>query len=395
MLYLDYTIKKGSRIMKKVAVLGFGVIGSGVCRLLTEGSQIAELKYVCDLRDIPGLPYGEKHIKDFNIVLNDPEIEAVIEVTGAKRAAFERSKEAMQAKKSVITSNKEVVAEYGVELLQIARENGVSYLFEASVGGAIPLIRALRTSLNTDEITKICGILNGTTNYILTKMKENGETYENALREAQRLGYAEPDPTADVQGLDTCRKTSILSAFIDGGLIPPEKINTVGINNIPDCALSLAASLCGKIKLLGIAEKATDESGVNAKVMPCFVPEDNVLCGVDDVYNGVLIKCRYSGDVLLYGRGAGAIPTAAAIMADVNEALYGKTDGLVWHRAENKAIPDQKRKAFVIAKGAPDGIKEFSIVNTCEKDGFSGYIIEDASGIEKLGSDIIAVYDVL
>ena len=163
--------------MKKVAVLGFGVIGAGVCKLLTEETGVAELKYICDLRDIPGLPYGDKHIKDFNIILNDPEIEAVIEVTGAKRAAYERSKEAMQAKKSVITSNKEVVAEYGVELLQAARENGVSYLFEAAVGGAIPLIRALRTSLKTDEINRICGILNGTTNYILTKMDVQGASY--------------------------------------------------------------------------------------------------------------------------------------------------------------------------------------------------------------------------
>ena len=380
--------------MKKVAVLGFGVIGAGVCQLLTEVPSVAELKYICDLRDIPGLPYGEKHIKDFNIILNDPEVEAVIEVTGARRAAYERSLEAMQAKKSVITSNKEVVAEYGVELLQAARENGVSYLFEAAVGGAIPLIRALRTSLKTDEITKICGILNGTTNYILTKMKENKDPYEDALKEAQRLGYAEPDPSSDVKGTDTCRKTSILSAFIDGGLIPPQEIGTTGIDGMPGCALSLACALGGKIKLLGTAEKVPGK-GVNAKVAPCFIPKDNVLYGVDDVYNAVLIKCRYSGDVLLYGRGAGAIPTAAAVLADINEALYGKADSMTWRRAENTALSGAKRKAFVISKGCPDGIDEFAVLSVSECDGYRGYIIEDASGIEKLGKAIIAVYDVL
>lgn len=380
--------------MKKVAVLGFGVIGAGVCKLLTEKPNVAELKYICDLRDIPGLPYGEKHIKDFDIILNDPEVDAVIEVTGARRAAYELSVKAMRAKKSVITSNKEVVAEYGIQLLEAARENGVSYLFEAAVGGAIPLIRTLRTSLATDEIIQICGILNGTTNYILTKMKETNEPYEDALSEAQRLGYAEPDPTADVEGLDTCRKISILSAFIDGGLIPPEEISTVGISGLPKQALSLSCALGGKIKLLGIAEKTPDGKGVSARVAPHFVPDGNVLGGVDDVYNAVLIKCRYSGDVLLYGRGAGATPTAAAVLSDISEALYGKTCDMVWRR-EKIRDAEGKRKAFVITKGCPRGIDEFKIIKKCEKDGFCGYITEDASGIEKLGADIIWVCDAL
>lgn len=380
--------------MKKVAVLGFGVVGAGVCKLLMEDDSIAELKYICDLRDIPGLPYGDKHIKDFNIILNDPEVEAVVEVTGAKRAAFELSKQAMQAKKSVITSNKEVVAEYGVQLLQMARDNGVSYLFEAAVGGAIPLIRALRTSLKTDKILQICGILNGTTNYILTKMKENGQSYESALADAQRLGYAEPDPTADVTGLDTCRKTSVLTAFIDGGLIPPADIRTVGIEGVKADHLSIAEDLNGKIKLIGKASAASDGNGVSACVMPCFIPEDNILYGVDDVFNAILIRCKYSGDMLLYGRGAGSIPTAAAITADINEALYGKTDGMIWHQAKNHAS-EEKRKAFVIAKGDPDGVKEFKPIKKAKVNGSTGYIVEDARGIEKLGADIIAVYDVL
>ncbi|MBO4422836.1 MAG: homoserine dehydrogenase [Clostridia bacterium] len=381
--------------MKKVAVLGFGVIGSGVCKLLTEGPEVAELKYVCDLRDIPGLPYGEKHIKDFDIILNDPEVEAVIEVTGARRAAFELSKKALQAKKSVITSNKEVVAEFGPELLQTARENGVSYLFEAAVGGAIPLIRPLRESVASDQILGLYGIINGTTNYILTLMKENGVPYGDALRRAQELGYAEPDPSADVKGLDACRKISILSALINGGLIPPEKISTTGIDSMPDCALELAYMLGGKIKLLGIAERTRSGGGVSARVAPCFIPKGCILYGVDGVNNAILVKYRYAEDVMFYGRGAGAIPTAAAVTSDVAEALSGRKETLVWERTENGLPDEHKKSAFIITKGRPAVIDEFRLTNEAEKDGFYGFISEDASGIEKLGPDIIAVYDVL
>ena len=380
--------------MKKVAVLGFGVIGAGVCRLLTENELPggARLAYICDLRDIPGLPYKEKHIKDFDIILNDPDVAVIVEVTGARRAAYELSKKALEAKKSVVTSNKEVVAAYGVELLQAAAENGVSYLFEASVGGAIPLIRTLRTSLHVDKIKSIYGILNGTTNYILTNMKEKGASYELALSEAQKLGYAEPDPTADVEGLDACRKTSILSAFIDGGLIPPEKIKTEGISGIPACALSLADMLGGKIKLIGCAERT--ENGVSAWVRPCFVPRGNMLYSVDGVNNGIMIKCEYSADIMLYGRGAGSIPTSAAVLADISEALSGRAETLVWRRAENAPGTEKNKKAFVITKNAPAALSEFKTVSSASLDGYNGYIISEPDGIEKLGADIIAVYKV-
>ena len=387
--------------MKKIAVLGFGVIGAGVCRRLTENREVfckaagceAELGYVCDLRDIPGNPYGEKHIKDFDVVLNDPDVAVVVEVTGARRAAFELSKKALEAKKSVVTSNKEVVAEYGVELLAAARENGVSYLFEASVGGAIPLIRTLRTSLQTDSITGIYGIVNGTTNYILTNMKDNGETYSDALAEAQRLGYAEPDPTADVEGLDTCRKISVLSTFIDGGLIPPSDISTVGISAMPDCALELADRLGGKIKLIGGAKRT--EKGVTASVSPYFVPKDNILYGVDGVNNGIMIKCECSADIMLYGRGAGSIPTAAAVLSDIAEALSGRKETLSWRRVKNEYETKAKRKAFVISKGDVKGLSEFSYIKKASAGEYNAYIIEDASGVEGLGDIIKAVYNVL
>lgn len=386
--------------MKKIAVLGFGVIGAGVCRLLTENKDAlckaagceAELGYVCDLRDIPGNPYGDKHIKDFEIILNDPDVAVVVEVTGARRAAFELSKKALEAKKSVVTSNKEVVAEYGVELLQTARENGVSYLFEASVGGAIPLIRTLRTSLETDCVNGIYGILNGTTNYILTNMKDCGKTYSDALSEAQRLGYAEPDPTADVEGLDTCRKISILSAFIDGGIIPPAEIKTVGISGMPDCALGLAEKLGGKIKLIGSAERT--EKGVYAKVRPAFIPNDSVLYGVDGVNNGIMIKCEYSADVMLYGRGAGSIPTAAAVLSDIAEALSGRAEVLEWKRVKNGSEIKTKKRAFVICEDGAKALSEFKVIKKASDGEYGAYLINDASGIEETDG-VKAVYDVV
>ena len=382
--------------MKKIAVLGFGVIGAGVCRLLTESKKApsdAALAYICDLRDIPGKPYGDMHIKDFDIVLNDPDVAVVVEVTGARRAAYELSKKALEKKKSVVTSNKEVVSAYGVELLQTARENGVSYLFEASVGGAIPLIRTLRTSLSSDNVTGIYGILNGTTNYILTNMKENGASYELALSEAQKLGYAEPDPTADVEGLDACRKISVLTAFIGGGLIPPEQITAKGINGMPDSALPLADALGGKIKLIACAEQTA--KGVSAWVRPCFIPRENMLYSVDGVNNGVMIKCEYSADIFLYGRGAGSIPTSAAIMSDINEALSGRVETLAWERADNSPRVIKNKKAFVIATGESKALSEFAVIKSAHKKGIYAYIIENAAGIENAPADIIAVYDVL
>ena len=358
--------------MKKIAVLGFGCIGKGVCRLLTEeGSRLGgKLKYICDLRDIPDRPYGDMHIKDFDIVLSDPEVAVVAELTGARRAAFELSKKALEAGKSVVTSNKEVVSAYGPELLRIARENNVSYLFEAAVGGAIPLIRPLRMNLRTDRIESIYGILNGTTNYILTSM-ERGVPYEEALSRAKELGYAEPDPTADVTGLDSCRKISVLSAFIDGGIIPPEKIPTEGIENIPAAALDGAAALCGRIKLIARAERT--EEGVFACVRPCFVSRGNMLYNIDGVNNGITVKCKASGDLLFCGRGAGSIPTSAAVLSDISEALYGTTEPLDFHIAEECAGRPVSRR-FVVSEQPLNGISFEAYHNG---GGYHAYITSD------------------
>ncbi len=382
--------------MKKIAVLGFGVVGAGVCRLLTENKKAldnAELAYICDLRDFPGSEYGDMHIKDFNIILNDPDVAVVVEVTGARKAAYELSMKALGAGKSVVTSNKEVVAEYGAELLAAARKNGVSYLFEASVGGTIPLIRTLRTSLATDKVKAIYGILNGTTNYILTTMGEYGSEYGKALADAQRLGYAEPDPTSDVEGIDTCRKVSILSAFIGGGIIPPSEIPTTGISRIPTCALSLAKKLGGKIKLIGSAEKTG--RGVHAEAGPRFVAYDNILHSVDGVFNGIVIKCEYSSLVTLCGRGAGSIPTAAAVMSDVAEALTGRVETLKWRRVNNAPGSKKSRATFIVTKGEPDVIKECKIIKKITDDGYGAYLVYNAPCMENAPEDILFMCGVL
>ncbi|MBQ1846588.1 MAG: homoserine dehydrogenase [Clostridia bacterium] len=369
--------------MKKIAVLGFGCIGNGVCRLLTEegGRLGGRLKYICDLRDISGRPYGEMHIKDFDVILSDPEVAVVAELTGARRSAFELSKKALEAGKSVVTSNKEVVSAYGPELLRIARENNVSYLFEAAVGGAIPLIRPLRMNLGTDRIESIYGILNGTTNYILTSM-ERGVPYEEALSQAKELGYAEPDPTADVTGLDSCRKISVLSAFIDGGIIPPEKIPTAGIENIPVAVLDAAASFGGRIKLIARAQRT--ENGVFACVSPCFVGKDNMLYNIDGVNNGITVRCRASGDLLFCGRGAGSVPTAAAVLSDIAEALHGTTAPLDFHIADECSVSLAGRR-FIVSDKPLDGI---SYVEYHKGEGYHAYITDEDT--EKYGSDVPA-----
>ena len=315
--------------MKKVAVLGFGTVGRGVCQVLSESAEALKKKagedvvlgYICDLRDFPDSPYGDKHIKDLDIALADPEVAVVVELTGARGAAFELSKKALTAGKSVVTSNKEVVSAFGAQLLSIAAENGVSYLFEASVGGAIPIMRPLRDCLATDTVNSICGILNGTTNYILTRMEKEEISYEDALTEAQSLGYAEPNPTADVTGKDAVRKIAILGACISGKLVSPELIPCRGITEIKPEYIKLASSLGGRIKLLGRA--VYDGESLHMSVEPCFVSYDNPLSFTDGVFNSILVSCRDSGDLMFYGRGAGSIPTAAAVVGDIADAING------------------------------------------------------------------------
>lgn len=314
--------------MVNVAILGFGVVGSGVAELLDKnagkiaqkaGQEIA-LKYILDLRDFPDSPYRSKLIKDFSVIEQDPSVEIVIETIGGARAARDFTIRALKAGKSVVTSNKELVAQHGCELLTLAKEHNVAYLFEASVGGGIPILRPLSQCLAANELTEVCGILNGTTNYILTHMIRSGISFETALKEAQKNGYAESDPTADIEGIDACRKICILASIAFGRHIMPEQIQTEGITKITLADLAYADSCGRKIKLLGRAIRL-ENGKVCVYVAPHLLGEDNPLSGVDDVFNGITVKGDAIGEVMFYGRGAGKLPTASAVVADVMDIV--------------------------------------------------------------------------
>ena len=313
--------------MKKIAILGFGIVGSGVAEVLTEnkisiesklGEEI-EIKYILDLRDFPDSPFGDRVVHDFNIILNDPEGCLVAEMMGGSHPAYDFSKAAILAKKNVVTSNKEVVARFGAELLALAAENGVRYMFEASVGGGIPIIRPMICDLVSNKITSIDGILNGTTNYILTQMSEYGTSFDQALKEAQAKGYAEANPTADVEGLDAARKIVILAALAFGKCISPEDISVRGISSVTTADFEVAASLGYTIKLIGHAEPKDEK--IFATVSPRFVPLSSPLAHISDVYNGILVGANMLDQVLFYGKGAGKLPTASAVVADIVDIL--------------------------------------------------------------------------
>ena len=310
--------------MVNVAILGFGTVGSGVAEVLTGngeeiarriGSQVA-LKYILDVRDFPGSPFEDRFVKDFAVIENDPEVDVVVETIGGAKVALEFTTRALKAGKSVVSSNKELVATHGYELLQLAKEHGCSYLFEASVGGGIPILRPLTSCLAANELTQVTGILNGTTNYILTRMIRSGLTFDQALKEAQDNGYAEKDPTADVDGHDACRKICILAALAFGRHVYPDQVPTQGIRGVTLEDVAYADSVGYKIKLLGRAIRQP-QGKVCAFVAPHLVPGDNPLSGVEDVFNAIAVTGNAIGDVMFYGRGAGKLPTASAVVADV------------------------------------------------------------------------------
>ncbi len=313
--------------MKNVAVMGFGTIGSGVVEILernkeTIAKKVGEtvsVKYVLDLREFPGTSVEDKIVHDFSVIEKDPEVTMVIETMGGLKPAYPFVKASLEAGKHVATSNKALVAAYGTELLKIAKEHNVNFLFEASVGGGIPVIRPLYTCLAGEEIEEITGILNGTTNYILTKMDKAGETFETALREAQNLGYAERNPEADVEGHDTCRKIAILTAMAAGHEVNYEHIYTEGITKITDVDFAYAESLGTSIKLLGSSRM--EKGAAHAFVAPVMIGRDHPLYSVSDVYNGILVKGNMLGTSMFYGSGAGKLPTASAVIADIIEAL--------------------------------------------------------------------------
>ena len=310
--------------MVHVAILGFGTVGSGVAEVLTTNGglidhrvdDLVRLKYILDVRDFPDSPYAGLFVKDFAAIESDPEVDIVVETIGGATIALDFTTRALRAGKSVVTSNKELVATHGYELLQLAKDNGCSYLFEASVGGGIPILRPLTSCLAANELEQVTGILNGTTNYILTRMIRAGLTFDQALAEAQANGYAEKDPTADVDGHDACRKICILAALAFGRHVYPDQVPTQGIRGVTLEDVAYADSVGYKIKLLGRALRQP-EGKVCAFVAPHLVPGENPLSGVEDVFNAIAVTGNAIGDVMFYGRGAGKLPTASAVVADV------------------------------------------------------------------------------
>ena len=310
--------------MVHVAILGFGTVGSGVAEVLTTNGglidqrvdDLVRLKYILDVRDFPDSPYKDCFVKDFADIESDPEVDIVVETIGGAKIALDFTTRALKAGKSVVTSNKELVATHGYELLQLAREHGCSYLFEASVGGGIPILRPLTSCLAANELEQVTGILNGTTNYILTRMIRAGLTFDQALAEAQANGYAEKDPTADVDGHDACRKICILAALAFGRHVYPDQVATQGIRGVTLEDVAYADSVGCKIKLLGRCLRRPGDK-VCAFVAPHLVPGENPLAGVEDVFNAIAVTGNAIGDVMFYGRGAGKLPTASAVVADV------------------------------------------------------------------------------
>jgi homoserine dehydrogenase len=323
----------------KIAILGFGVVGSGVYETLRNNAagvarkagEPVEVAHILDIRDFSGHEAGALFTSDFEKILNDAEIGVVVECMGGVEPAFSYSKAALEKGKSVATSNKELVAKRGTELLALAERNGAHYFFEASVGGGVPIIRPLSQCLAANRIEEICGILNGTTNYILTEMALKGEDFAAALAEAQSLGYAERNPAADVEGRDTQRKIAILASLASGKFVDAEQIYTEGITGIRPADLALAKRQGYALKLIARAQLQSDGKAF-ALVAPTFVSKDNPLSNVDDVFNAILVRGDVAGTLMFYGRGAGKLPTASAIVADVIDATkhVGRPRAAAW-----------------------------------------------------------------
>ncbi len=322
-----------------IAVLGHGVVGSGVLEvfyknnknILAKAGTEMDIKYILDLREFPGLPYSDKFVKTFDPIINDPEVKIVVEVMGGLNPSYDYVKRCLMAGKSVVSSNKELVAVYGAELLDIAGKNNVNFLFEASVGGGIPILRPITQCLAANEIKEIAGILNGTTNFILTKMIDEGMEFTQALALAQKLGYAERNPAADVEGLDACRKICILASLAYGRHVPPKYVHTEGITNLTLEDVKYARAWGGVIKLIGRVKKLED-GRISAMVHPAFIKNESQLANVDDVFNGIMVRGDAIGDVVFYGRGAGKLPTASAVVADIiDEAKHiGSRKYICW-----------------------------------------------------------------
>lgn len=337
--------------MKKIAVLGCGTVGSGVVEVFYKNRQSIQRKAGCPLdikyiylrRPRPDLPWQDKLCYDFDTILHDPEISIVVEVMGGLSPAGEWIAACLKNNKSVVTANKELIAAQGAQLLALARQHQVNLLFEASVGGGIPIIRPLHQCLGANELDDIQGILNGTTNFILTKMSREGMCFSQALQMAQQLGYAEADPTADVQGLDACRKICILASLAFGSQLYPQLVHCQGITELTPEDVEYARNWGGVIKLIARAHRDPDTQQLSALVAPMFVPHDSQLSTVDDVFNGILVDGDATGQVLFYGKGAGKLPTASAVISDVIDCTKasGTIDTLFWQAGSVEACSRQ------------------------------------------------------
>ncbi len=373
--------------MSKFAVLGHGVVGSGTVELFLKNRELInsrqgtdlELGYILDIREFPGLSYSDKFTKDINDILNDDEVTVVAEVMGGVNPAFDFVLSCLNRGKSVCTSNKELVAKKGAELIAAAKAHNCSFLFEASTGGAIPIIHPMYTSLAGNEITAVCGILNGTTNYILTQMIENGTPFDKALSEAQAKGYAEKDPTADIEGHDANRKICILSSLAFGRHVYPDWVHCEGISNITAEDAAYAKSNGYAVKLIGSVKKLPDGK-ILPMVAPRFVPLSCQLAFVSDVFNGIMVYGNGFDEVMMYGKGAGKLPTASAVLGDIIECA--KADGTIlsctWEdSADNSFIADHKDdtvRMYVRCSGSStqDIEAAFGSVDFIKADGING-----------------------
>ena len=343
--------------MIQVAVMGYGTVGSGVVGVIEKNkeeinkksNEALNIKYILDLRDFPGDPYEDKIVHDVEVILNDPEVQIICETMGGLKPAYEFTKRALMSGKSVCTSNKELVATHGPELIQIAHEHTCNYLFEASVGGGIPIIRPLNYSLTAEKIDAISGILNGTTNYILTKMEREGAAFEEVLKEAQEKGYAERNPEADIEGYDACRKIAILSSLMCGKNVRYQDIYTEGITKITADDFKYAKVMDCTIKLLGLAKE--ENGGLYAMVSPFLISKSHPLSMVNDVFNAVCVHGNMLGDSMYYGRGAGKLPTASAVVSDVVDCArhIGKIITCFWDAEDVKLTNvDEVERAFFV-----------------------------------------------
>ena len=347
--------------MISIAVLGYGTVGSGVVEVLEKNNDVINqragdeisVKYVLDLRDFPGDPIQEKIVHDIDVIINDPEVQIVVEVMGGVEPAYTFVKRCLEAGKSVATSNKALVAKHGATLLSIAREREINFLFEASVGGGIPIIRALNSSLTADRIEEITGILNGTTNYMLTKMFYEGAQYDEVLKEAQDNGFAERNPEADVEGYDACRKIAILSSLISGHQVDFEDIYTEGITQITKEDMMYAKEMKMTIKLLASSKRDGDH--LHAIVAPALLGNEHPLYSVNGVFNAVFVNGNMLGDAMFYGSGAGKLPTASAVVADVvDEAKHLHRNIMtMWKNEKLELLPieDTEKRFFVRISG--------------------------------------------